>query len=56
MNEIVIRNLDDTIVQQLRQIAWQEGRPLEETARRLLAEAVSLRAIRQSRARIPIMD
>ena len=26
MNQIIVRNLDDEIMQRLKQIAWQEGR------------------------------
>jgi plasmid stability protein len=47
MNPIVIRNLDDEIVQKLKQLAWQEGRPPEDMARRLLIEAVRARASRR---------
>ena len=47
MNQILIRNLDDEIVQRLKQIAWQEGRRPEEMARNLLAEAVRTRAARR---------
>jgi plasmid stability protein len=48
MNQIVIRNLDDEILQRLKQIAWQEGRPPEEMARHLLIEAVRSRAARRT--------
>ena len=50
MNQIVIRNLDDEILQRLKQLAWQDGRPPEEMARGLLIEAVRSRAARRSTA------
>lgn len=43
MNEITIRNLDNADVQRLRQLAWQDGRPLEEIVRFLLLEAAKAR-------------
>ncbi len=43
MNQITIRNLDDAVVQRLRQLAWQEGVPLEESLRRLLVDATRAR-------------
>jgi plasmid stability protein len=48
MNQIVIRNLDDEILQRLKQLAWQDGRRPEEMARGLLTEAVRSRAARRS--------
>ena len=39
MNQITIPNLDDRVVQRLKQMAWQEGLPLEESLRRLLVDA-----------------
>jgi plasmid stability protein len=48
MNQIVIRNLDDEILQRLKQIAWQEGRPPEEMARQLLIDAVRTRSARRT--------
>jgi plasmid stability protein len=48
MNQILIRNLDDEIVQRLKQIAWQEGRRPEEMARNLLADAVRTRSERRA--------
>ena len=56
MNQIVIRNLDDEIVQRLKQIAWQEGRPPEDMARRLFVEAVRLRATRRPIADLHLYD
>ena len=47
MNQILIRNLEDEIVQRLKQIAWQEGRPPEEMARHLLVDAIRARAARR---------
>jgi len=43
MNEITIRNLDNADVRRLRQLAWQDGRPLEEIVRSLLIEAAKAR-------------
>jgi plasmid stability protein len=48
MNQILIRNLEDEIVQRLKQIAWQEGRPPEEMARHLLVDAIRTRAARRT--------
>jgi plasmid stability protein len=50
MNQIVIRNLDDEVLQRLKQIAWQDGRPPAEMAQRLLVEAVRSRAVRRRMA------
>jgi len=47
MNQIVIRNLDDEILQRLKQLAWQDGRSPAEMAQRLLTEAVRSRAVRR---------
>jgi plasmid stability protein len=47
MNQIVVRNLDDEILQRLKQIAWQEGRPPEEMARHLLIDAIRTRSARR---------
>jgi plasmid stability protein len=55
MNPIVIRNLDDDILQKLKQLAWQEGRPPEETARRILIEAVKARASRRHLADVEVL-
>jgi plasmid stability protein len=46
MNQITIRNLDDAVVQRLKQLAWQEGVPLEESLRRLLVGATLVDAAR----------
>ena len=48
MNQIVVCNIEDEILQRLKQIAWQEGRPPEEMARHLLVEAVRTRAARRT--------
>jgi plasmid stability protein len=58
MNPIIIRHLDDATVYRLRQLAWQEGCPLEEMARQLLNEAVNLRAtpLPESAVRSPDFD
>ena len=45
MKQIVIRNLDDSVIHRLKRIAWMSGESPEETARRLLMEAI--------RARVP---
>ena len=47
MKQIVIRNLDDSILFGLKKIAWMDGGTPEETARRLLIEAVRARNNRQ---------
>ena len=44
MNQIIIRHVNDATAYRLKQLAWQEGCPLEEMARQLLNEAVNLRA------------
>ena len=56
MNQIVIRNLDDIIIQRLKQLAWQDGRPYEDMARRLLVEAVRSRAARRPLADVDLND
>jgi plasmid stability protein len=43
MRQIVIRNLDDTVLVGLKKIAWMDGETPEQTARRLLIEAVRTR-------------
>ena len=45
MNDITIRNLDHASVQRLRQLAWLDGRPLEELVRDLLLAAPELRLV-----------
>ena len=45
MNDITIRNLDHASVQRLRQLAWQDGRPLEELVRDLLLAAPELQPV-----------
>ena len=47
MNQIVIRNLDDIVIQKLKLLAWQNGRPFEDMARLLLVEAVHSRSARR---------
>lgn len=47
MKQIVIRNLDDSVLLGLKKIAWMDGGTPEETARRLLIEAVRARSTRQ---------
>lgn len=44
MRQIVIRNLDDSVLLGLKKIAWMDGETPEETARRLLIEAVRARS------------
>jgi plasmid stability protein len=46
MNQIVIRNLDDILIQKLKLLAWQNGRSFEDMARLLLVEAVRSRSAR----------
>jgi plasmid stability protein len=43
MKQIVIRNLDDSVIHRLKKIAWMNGESPEETARRLLIEAIHSR-------------
>lgn len=43
MRQIVIRNLDDSVLVGLKKIAWMDGETPEQTARRLLIEAVRTR-------------
>jgi plasmid stability protein len=50
MNQIVIRNLDDEILQRLKQLAWQDGRTPAEMARSLLTDMVRSRAARRPMA------
>ncbi len=50
MNDITIRNLDHASVHRLRQLAWQDGRPLEEIVRELLLNSPELRALASSEA------
>ena len=40
MNQLTIPNVDDHIVQGLKQIAWWRGVPFDESLRRLLSDAV----------------
>ncbi len=40
MNQVTISNVDDHIVQGLKQIAWRRGVPFDESLRRLLSDAV----------------
>ena len=56
MNQIVIRNLDNEIIQRLKQLAWQDGRPFDELARRLLIEAVHSRAGRRPLVEFDLQD
>jgi plasmid stability protein len=56
MNQIVIRNLDDIIIQKLKLLAWQDGRPFDDMARRLLVEAVRSRSARRPLADIDSND
>ena len=43
MKQVVIRNLDDAVIHRLKKIAWAEGASPDETARRLLIEAIQHR-------------
>ena len=55
MNPIMIRNLEDDILQKLKQLAWQEGRAPDEMAKRLLIEAVRTRASRRPLADVEVV-
>ena len=54
MEEITIRNLDEDIVRRLRAIAWQEGVPLEEALRRVLADVTQTRMPAYADPRFPV--
>jgi plasmid stability protein len=54
MNEIIIRNLDNVCVQRLRQLAWQDGRSVEEIVRSLVLEAANARKPMQPDDRFPV--
>ena len=56
MNQIVIRNLDDVIIQKLKLLAWQDGRSFDDMTRRLLVEAVRSRSARRPLADIESND
>ncbi len=43
MKQIVIRNLEDSVIHRLKKIAWMNGQSPEETARRLFIEAIHSR-------------
>jgi plasmid stability protein len=40
MTQITIHNVDDHVLQGLKQIAWQHGVPFDESLRQLLSNAV----------------
>ena len=40
MGQLTIRNIDDTLLVQLKRKAWQEGVPLETFVRRLLRSGI----------------
>jgi plasmid stability protein len=54
MNEITIRNLDNACVQRLRQLAWQDGRSMEEIVRSLVLEGAQTRELKRPDARFPV--
>jgi plasmid stability protein len=54
MEEITIRNLDEGIVRRLRAIASEEGVPVEEALRRMLADVTQLRAPVYADPRFPV--
>jgi plasmid stability protein len=54
MNEITIRNLDNACVQRLRQLAWQDGRSMEEIARSLVLEGAQTREVKRPDTRFPV--
>ena len=41
MATLIIRDLDDALLVQLKKRAWHQGLPLEESLRRLMTESVS---------------
>ena len=63
MCQVTISNVDDHIVQGLKQIAWQRGLPFDESLRRLLNDTVEKSPMLRSKvhchtvgipARIPV--
>jgi plasmid stability protein len=54
MKQIVIRNLDDSVIHRLKKIAWMDGKSPEETARRLLIEAIHSRTAYPHAAARPV--
>jgi plasmid stability protein len=40
MGQLIIRDLDDTLLVQLKRKAWEQGLPLEKYLRRLLISAI----------------
>ena len=54
MNEITIRNLDNACVLRLRQLAWQDGRSMEEIVRSLVLEGAQTRELKRPDARFPV--
>jgi plasmid stability protein len=52
MKQIIIRNLDDSVMHRLKKIAWMEGESPEETARRLFIEAVQSRTQHDEKSRL----
>jgi plasmid stability protein len=40
MGQLIIRDLDDTLLVQLKRKAWEQGLPLEKYLRRVLVKAV----------------
>ena len=50
---ITIPNVDDAIIQRLKQLAWQEGISFEDSLRRLLAEAAYQRNARARQFEAP---
>ena len=56
MNQLVIRNLDDEVLQRLKQLAWQDGRTPAEMARMLLTEMVRNRSARRPMSVLEPLD
>ena len=55
MKPMIIRNLDDEIVQKLKRLAWHEGRAPDDMARRLLIDAIMARASRRHVADVEVL-
>lgn len=53
MDQITIREVDESVVRQLRRIAAEEGVPFEESLRLLLARAVRIRQAQRLDAEFP---
>ncbi len=53
MDQITIPGVDESVLRQLRQIASEDGLPLEESLRRLIVQAAQQRKVRRLDAVFP---